>query len=111
MAGHVLTKAIIASCGGIGLIRTCACQYGPCGHCGAGRHQHCAHRVRSVLRSSEGSILSRAGHVLARWDAGRRCQWLCPCCGVRKPPVVAERPARAPAHSRPVVVVERPTLF
>jgi hypothetical protein len=65
------------------LIEHCECQYGPCGHCGAGNHDRCAHRRpdHGPVRSCETYVISRAGHALTEvWPAsGRTCTWRCPC--------------------------------
>ncbi|BFU46702.1 DUF6248 family natural product biosynthesis protein [Krasilnikovia sp. MM14-A1004] len=41
IAEHVLTRTYLTSCGGLKLVRMCACQYGRCGHCGQGNHHRC----------------------------------------------------------------------
>ncbi|MDG6102353.1 hypothetical protein Daura_43495 [Dactylosporangium aurantiacum] len=64
------------------LDETCPCQWGPCGHCLAGRHDRCAHRQPGWNPvSSETYVVNRLGYVLAEvWRAtGPACAWHCPC--------------------------------
>lgn len=82
---HALTGPIRRSYGcddqGPVAVRTCSCQWGPCGHCQGGRPDRCAHRQRRTRRDRDpaASILSRGGGVVALvWPVGRGCRWHCP---------------------------------
>ena len=64
--------------------RTCPCQYGPCGHCQAGRHTQCVMLKRTAIAWPEAFIIDRHGMVtdptLGMWRAdGPPCRWICPC--------------------------------
>lgn len=71
---------------------TCPCQYGPCGHCQAGRHHNCAHNTPGYsVVSPEAYVTDHRSQVLswrvpgarsvvaAVWLPGRACRWRCPC--------------------------------
>lgn len=79
----------------------CPCQYGPSGHCAAGRHERCP-RTWGWHRHGEPDpdthITNAAGRVggapsvssVAVWRTGRPCRWLCPCtCHVTVQPLFA----------------------
>ncbi len=65
---------------GAAFLRKCACQYGPCGHCGDGRHDRCGHREWRPPASPCTYVQNPRGHALtAVWPSGTACAWLCPC--------------------------------
>jgi hypothetical protein len=61
-------------------VRDCRCQWGPCGHCQAGRPDRCAHRRGTAPASlHDGHVLGRDGSVRAGWRrVGTVCVWRCP---------------------------------
>lgn len=62
-------------------VRTCHCQWGPCGHCSAGRVDRCAHRtIPDWPRPSPAThIVTRAGGARTDvWLSGTPCRWRCP---------------------------------
>lgn len=64
---------------GAAFLRMCACQYGPCGRCGDGRPDRCAHRGWTPPLVPDGWIQSRRGLAVgAVWRSGKACAWLCP---------------------------------
>lgn len=94
-------------------VRTCPCQWGPCGHCQAGRIDRCAHRSIPDWPRPEPAayLVGRNGGALALvWTVGKPCRWRCPgppsgeqvelFAGVRKAPRLDRGPqpeGRAPA--------------
>jgi hypothetical protein len=105
------------------LLHVCPCQYGPCGHCTAGRHDQCAHRTpgySDTRRSPLTYLLSRRRFVLAEvWPAdGRCCTWRCPCpdpaCAVpvstgRELTTHVDNVVRTLPAARPARATRRPT--
>lgn len=90
-------------------LERCDCQYGPCGHCAAGRHRRCAHRhhqpnppvPHTYLTTAAGMVVN--GHDGQVWTVGRPCRWVCPCPTCRNPrPPAAEilAPGNPPARRR-----------
>jgi hypothetical protein len=99
--------------------RTCACQWGRCGHCDRGDHKACTHGPRGYqpFPSPEGYITNAQQQVLALptwfdhpersatgwhrsaaamvWLADRRCIWCCPC----------ECRSDEPVRPQPIVLV------
>lgn len=66
---------------GRAFVRTCECFWGPCGWCGDGRPDKCAHRDGRVGAAREPltSIITAAGYALIDvWTVGRGCKWNCP---------------------------------
>lgn len=62
------------------MLRTCPCQYGPCGHCGLGRHHRCTHRRFAPTVSPATYVQNPRGYALTPvWTAGKPCAWRCPC--------------------------------
>ncbi len=58
----------------------CACQFGHCGHCAAGRHQACTHDRHGPSEHPAGYLTGRRGYVLADvWEIGHRHVWTCAC--------------------------------
>jgi hypothetical protein len=63
-----------------GFYARCACQYGGCGHCGAGRHHACTHEQHHAAEHCAGYLTGRSGYVLAQvWETGHRRTWICAC--------------------------------
>ena len=105
--------------------RTCPCQYGPCGHCQAGRHSQCPMLRRGVVVEPEARIISRDGMVAtARWGvwraSGAPCRWICSCPAEHRglfpdlkagfPPARRATPAELGFDS-PAAVPDTPPLF
>lgn len=69
-----------------GAFERCPCQWGPCGHCAADRHDQCTHErhpeaagqptPEDWLTTPPGS---RYAIYVAVWLADRACAWTCPC--------------------------------
>ena len=58
----------------------CACEYGRCGHCGAGQHRRCQHEDHASHESAAAYLTDRQGGVLALvYEAGHRHVWTCAC--------------------------------
>lgn len=56
----------------------CACQWGACGHCKAGRHRDCTTTAWGWSPSPDTYLCG------ARvWRSGRPCRWICPCITCR----------------------------
>lgn len=90
VAEVVLPKRYLDSCGGIDLIRMCACQHGRCGHCAIGRHHHCATREWTPPGGPHTHIVGRHGGAITPvWTTGKACAWRCPCDCPTPEPVVA----------------------
>lgn len=85
----VFPARILASYGGLDLVRRCACQYGASGHCAAGKHGRCGHTTQPDWYDQpqpETHLLSSSGGALADVWTRTGCRWRCPCdCGHRKP--------------------------
>ncbi len=107
---EVLTATYRDACtveGDPALIRKCSCQYGRCGHCGAGRHTSCTTSRVGPIVGPETYITSRSGR--ARTPvllSGRPCRWVCVCnCPPPEPetqPTLFDPgPARAKRHGQP----------
>ena len=83
VAEHVLTRTFVKSCGGVDLIRRCACQHGKCGHCASGEHRKCTTRVAfkgEPPAQPHTHIVGRRGSALASaWPSGTACRWVCSC--------------------------------
>jgi len=99
IAAHALTPRYITGQGGLDLVRMCACQYGPCGHCAQlGRHDRCTTKVGFNGRPP----LSPAARLngIPVWTPGKPCAWRCPCdCPAPTPePVALEARADAPTQ-------------
>lgn len=99
IAQHVVPRTYVKSCGGIKLVRLCQCQYGQCGHCGAGSHGKCPTRAGFAGKSPAGvatHIVGRKGVVVADvWPSGKACRWVCSCAicpKVEAKPVSDEKP-------------------
>lgn len=92
----VLTRRYLESCGaimwtgkgagrkdeghGAVMLRTCPCQWGPCGHCTVGRHHRCTHRRFAPTASPATYIQNPRGCALTPvWMVGQPCAWRCPC--------------------------------
>jgi hypothetical protein len=88
----VLTKTYLRSVGAEGrgdqelsrgpaAVRDCPCEWGPCGHCAAGRIDRCGHRtIPAWPKPSPATyVVARDGAAVASvWRVGRPCQWRCP---------------------------------
>jgi hypothetical protein len=100
IAANVLTAAYIDSCGGLGLIRMCACQYGPCGWCSSfDKHDRCHTKQVAPMAGPDTYVQACSGTALAAvWRSGTSCRWVCPCVC----------PEAEPKPSRPVAKVEAP---
>lgn len=81
----------------------CPCQWGPCGHCEAGRHDQCsvvawggAPRAHcdTYVTNARGQVAVGRGVIADVWRAGRPCRWVCPCGCT---PVGAALPPPGPA--------------
>ncbi len=58
----------------------CACQFGQCGHCAAGRHHACTHEHHGPTEHPASYLTGRRGLVLAEvWETGHHHTWTCPC--------------------------------
>ena len=58
----------------------CACQFGQCGHCAAGRHHACSHDHHEPSEHPAGYLTNHRGHVRAEvWETGHRHVWTCAC--------------------------------
>ncbi len=92
LSKNVLTPTYVKSCGGIDLIRLCACQLGQCGHCGHGDHAKCT--TDTAWRGNPPGqpathLVGRTGAALVPvWLTDSPCRWICPC------PTCAERRTR-----------------
>ncbi|ROP29526.1 DUF6248 family natural product biosynthesis protein [Couchioplanes caeruleus] len=104
IAGRVLTKTYLKSCGGLDLVRMCACQYGRCGHCGMGQHDKCTTRVGFHNRpplEAHTHIVGRRGSALAAVrTTGTPCRWVCPCTACAQPEPASEQRPEAVAYRR-----------
>lgn len=102
---HVLTTAYRRSVGaegrgkddelqlGFAAVRTCPCQFGPCGRCALGRHDHCSHHNWRPPASPLAHILTRRGGALTPvWPTGKACAWRCPCGCLPPEPLPAVEP-------------------
>lgn len=65
------------------LVDACACQWGICGHCGAGRHKDCTAANHPPRQAVETYLTARHGGLqmaLAQVrKIGTQCRWICPC--------------------------------
>lgn len=118
---NVLTRTYLKSCGGVKLIRSCQCEYGKCGHCGAGEHTKCATWI-GFNGTPPGSplthIVGRKGAALASiWPTGKACRWICSCSTCREsrpvkpePKAIAYRRATGPLRPEDTVWLTPKTL-
>lgn len=103
IAEHVLTGRYLTSCGGLDLVRMCACQYGRCGYCGLGQHRKCVTRVvwggKPPARPSTYVVGRNGAALTAVWSSGTACRWTCSCtdCAIETP---GERPATVVAYRK-----------
>lgn len=93
---------------GAAFLRVCSCQYGPCGHCSAGRHDRCSHRERQPAPACTTYLQNSAGLAIAEvWRSGKPCAWLCTCDCRTAAPVDPEQPT----VMAPELVFEQISLF
>lgn len=87
---------------GVAFLRLCACQYGPCGRCGDGRPDRCAHREWTPPFMPATYLQDRRGMAIAAvWRSGKACAWLCPTVRLGQLPLFDLAPGlRDPSKNR-----------
>ena len=104
IAEHALSSTYLKSCGGVKLVRLCACQYGQCGHCGHGDHAKCSTRrhPEQIRPRPHTYVVGRSGGARTEvWTTGESCRWVCPCTAPAHSAPPADEAPKAPVRRAP----------